>query len=125
MIKLYDSELNIMETLWREGQLTAKQLVNIMKEQVGWSRTTTYTIIKKLVDKGAVQRDEPDFICRALISREQAQRQEVDQLIDRMFDGSPGLLVNTLLGRGDLPDGLSAELRKIVDELDTTEEVGE
>lgn len=117
MMKLFDSELNVMELLWKEGDLTAKQLAAKLNEQVGWSRTTTYTIIKKLVDKGAVMRLEPDFTCHTLISREQAQRAEVDQLIDKMFDGSPGLLVGTLLSRGDLPPNVTEELKKIVEEL--------
>lgn len=117
MLKLFDSELNVMELLWKEGDITAKQLVHLLQQQVGWSRTTTYTVIKKLVDKGAVERLEPDFTCHALISKAQVQKAEVDSLINKMFDGSAGMLMNALLDRKELPPDQIAKLKKIVDDL--------
>ena len=53
-MKLFDSELKVMEALWKEGDLTAGQLVKILKEQTGWNPNTTYTVIKNLIEKGAV-----------------------------------------------------------------------
>ncbi len=55
-IKLYDSELKVMEILWKEGELTAGQIAKILKEEIGWNRNTTYTVIKKCIEKGAVER---------------------------------------------------------------------
>ncbi|MDR3277301.1 MAG: BlaI/MecI/CopY family transcriptional regulator, partial [Oscillospiraceae bacterium] len=46
-MKLFDSELRVMEILWQNGDTTAKQLAKILSEQVGWSKTTTYTVVKK------------------------------------------------------------------------------
>lgn len=66
-IKLYDSELKVMEILWKEGELTAGQIAKILKEEIGWNRNTTYTVIKKCIEKGAVERIEPKFRCRALL----------------------------------------------------------
>ena len=60
-IKLYDSELKVMEILWKEGELTAGQIAKILKEEIGWNRNTTYTVIKKCIEKGAVERIEPKF----------------------------------------------------------------
>lgn len=117
MLKLFDSELKVMEILWKEGDQTAKQLIKQLQEQVGWSRTTTYTIIKKLVDKKAVQRLEPDFTCHAVISRTQAQNAEMDSLIDKMFDGSPALMMNALLHRKELSQEKIDELKKTVEDL--------
>lgn len=74
-IKLFDSELKVMEWLWREGDLTAGQLAVMLKEETGWNRNTTYTVITKCVNKGAIIRLEPNFTCRALISREEVQEQ--------------------------------------------------
>ena len=51
-VKLYDSELNIMEYLWRTGEASAKEIAAEMAQTVGWSKTTTYTVLKKCVDKG-------------------------------------------------------------------------
>ena len=72
MIKLFDSELKVMEVLWDRGEASAKTIAQVLHEQVGWSKTTTYTVIKKCLDKGAIERSEPGFMCRALVSREQA-----------------------------------------------------
>ena len=80
-IKLYDSELKVMEVLWKEGDITAGQLAKLLNEQTGWNRNTTYTVIKKLVEKGAIKRHEPNFTCSPLLTREQVQRQEATELI--------------------------------------------
>ena len=87
-LKLFDSELKIMEALWQDGSMTAKQLVEKMKETTGWNKNTTYTVIKKCIDKGIIHREEPNFICRAAITREEVQRYETQELIGKMFDGS-------------------------------------
>ena len=72
-IKLFDSELKVMDILWKEGDTSAKDIAEILNRQVGWSKTTTYTVIKKCINKGATGRSEPGFICRALISRKEVQ----------------------------------------------------
>ncbi|MGG2995527.1 BlaI/MecI/CopY family transcriptional regulator, partial [Paenibacillus macerans] len=57
-IKLFDSELKIMDVLWKNGDTTAKRIAETLKEQVGWNKTTTYTLIKRCIDKGAIERIE-------------------------------------------------------------------
>ena len=69
-IKLFDSELKVMEVLWDRGDLTAKELAGILGEEIGWNVNTTYTVIKKCVAKGAIQRTEPRFHCHPLVTRE-------------------------------------------------------
>lgn len=97
-LKLFDSERKVMEVLWDHGDLSAKELADRLKELVGWSKTTTYTVIKKCIDKKAVSRSEPGFVCHPLVSREEVREQETDALIDRMYGGSADLLVANLLG---------------------------
>lgn len=96
-IKLFDSELRVMDVLWRYGDTTAKRIAEILKEQVGWSKTTTYTVIKKCIEKGAIERREPDYICHPLITRGQVQEFETTELIDKMYDGAADRLVASLL----------------------------
>ena len=55
-MKLFDSELRVMETLWKLGDLTAGQIAKILNQQIGWNRNTTYTVIKKLIEKEAIER---------------------------------------------------------------------
>ncbi len=97
MMKLFDSELKLMEILWKEGDTTAKELAQELNKQVGWSKTTTYTIIKKCIDKGAVLRTEPNFICSPIITKKQAREFETNELIEKMYEGSADKLVASLL----------------------------
>ena len=102
VVKLFDSELKIMDVLWNEGDATAKHLAVVLTKQVGWSKTTTYTIIKKCIAKGAISRNDPDFLCHAFITREQAQEFETNELIRKMYGGAEDRLIASLLGRNDL-----------------------
>lgn len=116
-MKLFDSELKVMDILWREGDLTAGQISKILKTEIGWSRNTTYTVIKKCVEKGAVERLEPKFLCRAVISREDVQQYETQELIDRMFDGSKEKFFATFLsGKTLRPDELQ-QLKDLVSQI--------
>lgn len=116
-IKLFDSELKVMEILWSEGDTTAKALADRLNTQVGWSKTTTYTVIKKCMEKGAIQRFDPYFVCRAAISRAQAQQTETRELIDKLYSGSEDLLIASLLsGKGLSTDDVD-RLRRMVNEM--------
>lgn len=117
-VKLFDSELKIMEVLWREGDLTAKRISDILKEEIGWNMNTTYTVIKKCMAKGAVLRSEPNFMCHALISREEVQEAETEELIGKLFDGSPDLLFASLLNSKKLSKEQIKKLREMISELE-------
>ncbi|GBF34843.1 beta-lactamase repressor [Desulfocucumis palustris] len=116
-IKLFDSELKVMDVLWKEGDMTAKKISDILKERVGWNMNTTYTLIKRCIAKGAIERGEPNFLCHALIPKEQVQEQETTELINKVFDGSADLLFASLLNRKNLSAGEIERLKKIVDSL--------
>lgn len=118
MMKLYDSELKIMEYLWKVQETTARKIAFEMENTVGWSKTTTYTVLKKCVEKGAVARKEPGFQCTPLISREEAQRYATRELIDKMYDGSADLLVASLLGDQVLSGEEIDKLKQLVQNLE-------
>lgn len=114
-IKLFNSELKVMEALWKEGDLTAGQLAKMLKEQISWNRNTTYTVIKKLIDKGAIERREPNFICKASITKEQVQQYEASELIGKLFDGSAELFLSAFLNGKKLSNDEIERLKKIVE----------
>lgn len=116
-IKLYDSELKVMEVLWDRGEATAKDIAAELGKQIGWSKTTVYTVIKKLLDKGAVSRSEPGFVCRALVTREQAQKYETGELIRKMYGGRTDKLVASLIDGKCLSAEEIGSLKKMVEEL--------
>lgn len=115
MEKLYDSELRVMEPLWADGPLSAGELARRLAASCGWNRNTTYTVIKKLVDKGAVSRSDPGFVCAPLISRKDVQRLETDSLITRLFDGSKTQFLSAFLSEGRLTQSEAQQLRAIIE----------
>ncbi|MCI8992841.1 MAG: BlaI/MecI/CopY family transcriptional regulator [Eubacterium sp.] len=113
-IKLFDSELKIMNVLWKNGDSTAKQISTVLGEEVGWNRNTTYTLIKRCIKKGAIERTEPNFMCHALIGKEEVQEAETDELINKIFDGSADKLFASLLGRKKLSAEQMEHLQQII-----------
>lgn len=117
-VKLFDSELKVMDVLWREGDTTAKHISDVLKEEVGWNINTTYTLIKRCIKKNAIERSEPNFMCHALIPKEDVQEAETNELIDKIYDGSVDKLFAALLGRKNLSFDEISRLKKIVEELE-------
>ena len=117
-IKLFDSELKVMDVLWKEGDKTAKQISDILKGEIGWNMNTTYTVIKKCIAKGAIERREPNFMCHALIPKEDVQEAETNELINKIYDGSPDKLFAALLGSQKLSRAQIENLRRMVAELE-------
>ncbi len=117
-VKLFDSELKVMAVLWKEGDATAKHISDVLKEEVGWNMNTTYTLIKRCIKKGAIERSEPNFLCHALIPQEEVQKAQTQELIDKVYDGSADKLFAALLGRKKLSKQQIDDLRKIVGELE-------
>ena len=111
--RLFDAELKVMGVLWREGEATAKHIADVLAEEVGWNRNTTYTLIKRCIQKGAVERLEPHFRCRALVAREAVQAAQTDELVSKLFA--------SLLGRRKLSGEEIARLRTLVDEWEGDE----
>ena len=114
-IKLFDSEIKVMSVLWREGDATAKHISDVLKEETGWNMNTTYTLIKRCIKKGAIERSEPNFMCHALVSREAVQEAETNELIQKIYDGSANNLFAALLGKKHLSAEQIERLRQIVD----------
>ncbi len=115
-VKLFDSELKVMDVLWREGDTTARYIAGVLKEEVGWNKNTTYTLIKRCIKKGAIERSEPNF--RALIPKEEVQEAETQELINRVYDGSADKLFAALLSRKQLSPEQICRLKQMVEELE-------
>ena len=114
--KLYDSEAKVMEIIWNNGSLPAKEISLIAADSIGWNKNTTYTIIKKLVAKGFIRRDDPGFVCTPLVSQAEMQKTEAKSLLNRVFGGSRKALFSALLEDEDLSESEISELRKLIDD---------
>ena len=118
-LKLFDSERKVMEVLWEaDAPLTAKEIAVRLGEKVGWNVNTTYTVIKKCISKGAIERREPHYLCFPLIRREEAQAAAAAELVEKVFSGSASLLFASLLNGKQLPPEEIQRLRAMIDELE-------
>ena len=108
--KLFDSELKVMDVLWKKGDMPTKKI------------STTYTVIKKCIAKGAIERREPKFVCHALILRDTVQAAETEELLHKLFDNSPDLLFASLLGHQKLSRAQIENLRRMISTLQAQEE---
>lgn len=114
-MKLFDSELKLMELIWAGKDCTAKSLSLQAAEKIGWNKNTTYTVLKKLVEKGAVERVEPGFHCVARISREEVAREETGSLIEKLFGGSRRAFFAAFLEQESLSETELEELRTMIE----------
>ena len=117
-VKLFDSELKVMDVLWREGDATAKYISEVLRDEVGWNKNTTYTLIKRCMKKGAIERLEPNFIFRALIPKEEVQEAETEELINKIYDGSADKLFAALLNRRKFSREEICRLKQLVEDLE-------
>lgn len=120
--KLFDSELKVMNILWKEGDVPAKHIADILNKELGWNKNTTYTLIKRCMKKGAIERTEPNFMCHALIPKEKVQEAETNELIDKVYDGSADKLFAALLGRKKLSAEQIEKLKQIVETCEESRE---
>jgi predicted transcriptional regulator len=116
-VKVFDSELKIMEVLWEEGDTSAGQLAKILKARTGWNRNTTYTVINKLIGKGAIERYGSNFICKAVITKDMVQRSEATELMVKLFNGSAEMFLSAFLSGNALSEDEIARLKRLVDQL--------
>lgn len=97
VIRLHDGELNVMELLWSNKELAARDISKIIKEYIGWEKNTTYTVIKRLIDKGAIVREDPGFICKANVTKKKIQETETNILLDKFYGGSLVNFINSYM----------------------------
>ncbi len=114
-IRLHEGELNVMELLWSNQSLSAKDIAKIIKDYIGWEKNTTYTVIKRLIDKGAITREEPGFICKASVTKAEIQKIEAKALLTKLFGGELLNFFKDYLAAERLGPDEIRELRKILD----------
>lgn len=103
-IDLTPTEWNLMECLWDHSPRTGREAVEYMKEHMGWSRSTTLTMLRRMSDKGFIACDKRGEVLRysALIRREEAAVHETRSFINRVYKGSVSMLVNAVTDKQEL-----------------------
>lgn len=111
--KIFESEYRFCLILWENEPIRSTELAKLCKERLGWSKTTTYTVIKRLSDRGVLKNE--NTIVSALISKEEAQRSELDELVDKKFEGSLPAFIAAFGKRQALSDSEIEEIRRIIE----------
>lgn len=125
MINITESEWKVMEVLWEVSPLTLKEILAKLEGRTLWSTTTVRTLIVRLMDKGAVEADKStsNFKYSPLIEKEVCQKQETKNFLEKVFNGSRGMLVSALVKESKLSREEREELLKIISKMDDQEEV--
>ncbi|HOQ06791.1 MAG TPA: BlaI/MecI/CopY family transcriptional regulator [Clostridiales bacterium] len=112
--KLFDAEYKFVSIIWDNEPINSTELVKLCADKLGWKKSTTYTVLKKLCGRGILQ--NKDATVTSLVKREDVQRYESRAVLERTFDGSlPKFLTAFLSGR-KLSEQEAEELKRIIEE---------
>ena len=119
-IKLNASEWNVLNCLWENHPRTVMQLVADLEEAVGWAKSTTITTLRRMEEKGFVRVEQAGRgkVYFPAVEREQAVTAETRSFLDRVYQGSVGLMMSAMAKRQELSADEVAELRAILDQID-------
>ena len=84
--KIFESEYRFCLILWEQEPINSTRLVELCKEKLGWSKATTYTVIRRLSERGVLKNE--NTIVSSLISKEEAQKSRLDEMVEETFEGS-------------------------------------
>lgn len=113
--KVFESEYRFLRLLWEVEPIRSGALAELAGRELGWKPTTTYTVIKRLSQRGVLENS--GSVVRSLVAREQIERAEIDELVEKKFDGSfPAFVAAFARGRR-LSDAEAEELKRLIDEM--------
>ncbi|MBE6763150.1 MAG: BlaI/MecI/CopY family transcriptional regulator [Ruminococcaceae bacterium] len=112
--KIFESEYRFCLILWEHEPINSTALAKLCKEELGWSKTTTYTVIRRLTDRGVVKSE--NAIVSAVISREEAEIAQIDELVSSRFGGSMPAFVAAFSKRQNLSDEKIAQILRIIED---------
>jgi len=114
LLKLFDAEYKFMSIVWEREPVNSTELSRICEKELGWKKPTTYSMIKKLSERGIMQNDKATVT--TLIAREAVQKHEADVFIDRVFDGSMPSFITSFLQDKTLSEDEAQKIKAMIDE---------
>ena len=113
--KIHEGEYRFCLILWEHEPVTAVDLVKLCQDRLGWKRTTTYTVIKRLGEKSVLK--NTDGIINSIISKDEVQASEIDELVEKTFEGSLPAFVAAFTKREDISDETLDEVQRMIDSI--------
>ncbi len=114
--KLFDAEYKFMSVIWEMEPINSTQLVKECRDRLGWKKSTTYTVLKKLCERGMLRNE--GAVVSAEVKREQVRKYESEALLSRSFDGSLPAFVAEFLQDRKLSGDEADELRRMIEEAE-------
>jgi BlaI family transcriptional regulator, penicillinase repressor len=112
-LRLCDSEYRFADIVWENEPMGSGELVRLCEERLGWKKSTTYTVLKKLCERGILKND--NTIVTAVVKQEQVQRYESEQIVNRNFGGSLPQFITAFMGDKKLSKSQVDKLKKLID----------
>ena len=113
--KIHESEYRFCLIMWEHEPVTAVELVKLCQEQLGWKRTTTYTVIKRLGERGVLKND--NSIITSLVSKDEAQACEIDELVEKKFEGSLPAFIAAFTKQQYMSEEDLDEVQRMIDRI--------
>ena len=113
--KIHESEYRFCLIMWEHEPVTAVELVKLCQSQLGWKRTTTYTVIKRLGERGVLKNE--NAVVSSLVSKEEAQHNEIDELVEKKFEGSLPAFIAAFTKHQKLSEKELDEVQSMIDRI--------
>lgn len=113
--KVFESEYRFCLILWENEPIKSKELVSLCKERLGWKPTTTYTVIKRLSERGVLKNE--NTVVTSLVSKEEVQASEIDEIVEKKFDGSFPSFIAAFARRKNVSEKEIDEIQKMIDDF--------
>lgn len=113
--KIHESEYRFCLILWENEPITASELTKICQDKLGWKRTTTYTVIKRLSDRGVVKNENGIVI--SLVSKDEAQSAEITEMLENKFEGSLPAFVAAFTKQNNISDAELEEIQNMIEQI--------
>lgn len=114
--KIFESEYRFCLILWKHEPINSTYLAQLCKEQLDWSKATTYTVIRRLAERGVLKNE--NAIVTSLVSKEQAQIAQLDELVEKTFEGSLPAFIAAFSRSKKLSSREVSQLKVLIDEYE-------
>ena len=111
--KVFESEYRFCLILWEHEPIKSSELVNLCKEQLGWKPTTTYTVIKRLSERGVLKNE--NTIVSSLVSKDEVQASEINEMVEKTFEGSLPAFIAAFTKHQKISDKEIDEVQRMID----------
>ena len=113
--KIFESEYRFCLILWEHEPVKTTELVQLCQEQLEWKRTTTYTVIKRLGERGVLKNE--NGIVTSLVSKDEVQASEIDELVEKKFEGSLPSFIAAFTRHRKISEREIDEVQRMIDEF--------